>query len=132
VAYVSTPENLKIVDALCQALRNLKIGETLSKKRIENLVSGKPHLLARARSSIEQEQGCILATVIGIGIKKIEPRMAHTVGEKARVKARRGLSKAQGQMVGVVRSSEGVMLAQDKVQLTNELNKVGLTIEFCR
>lgn len=132
MALVSTPENLAIVDGLLDALRNLKVGETIEKKRIENLVKGKPHLLIKARRAIEREEGCILATVMGVGVKKLEPQKAHLVGEKARERARRGLSATQGKIIGVVRSNEGVMAAQDKLNLTNELNKLGLAVEFCK
>lgn len=132
MAYVSTEENLAIVEALCAALRDMEVGETLKRTQLQNLLSGKPHLLYNAKKRVERELGCIFVTVVGIGLKKLDPAGAHTVGERAREKAKRGLSKAQGQIVGVVRSSEGVLGAPDKLKLTNELNKLGLAVEFCK
>lgn len=129
---VSTPENLAITSALMSVLRELAIGEVIEKSHLQNLIKGKAHLLDKARKAVEREQGCIFATIIGVGIKKLEPQNAHLVGEKARVRARKGLSSAQGKIIGVVRSNEGVMGAQDKLNLTNELNKLGLAVEFCK
>jgi len=132
MAFVSTTENLEILSAVCDALRNLEPDETVSKKRLDNLLRGKQHLLAKARTMVEKDDGCVFATVIGVGVKKLPPSKVVQVGERARIRASRGLSKAQGQIVGVVRSSEGIIPAVDKLKLTNELNKLGLAVEFCR
>jgi hypothetical protein len=130
--YISSPENLAILSNLASVLREVKIGELLPKSRLDNLLSGKMHLLNRARRLVEEEQGCIFATIVGHGIKKLDPADANLVGQRARQKARRGLGRAQTQIVGVVRTNEGLMLAQDKVKLTQELNRLGLAIEFCQ
>lgn len=128
---VSTPENLAIVSALCDALRSLQPGEVIAKARLDNLTKRKPHLLAKARRVIEREQGCVFATIIGTGIKRLETDQVALVGQKARISARRKLGKAQGQIVGVVKTQEGEMAAQTKLKLTNELNKLGLAVQFC-
>lgn len=129
--YISTPENLKILGALVYSLRELQIDELLPRERLANLLKGKPHLLHKAKTLVEGEQGCIFVTVIGVGLKKLDPKDADVVGQKARQKAQRGLGKAQGQIVGVVRAYEGDMSAQERSKLSQELNKLGLAIQFC-
>ncbi len=131
MATVSTPENLAILAALAEALRALNPGETLHKKQLANLLQGKHYLLSKARRMVEEELGCVFATIIRTGVKRLEVTHVVAVGEKARVTARRRLGRAQGQIVGVVRSSEGIMRADDKLKLTNELNKLGLAVEYC-
>lgn len=132
MAYITTAENAAIVAALCDRLRVLKIDETLTKAHLDNLLQGKPHLLARARKMVEQEQGCIFSTIIGVGLKKIDPKTAHMVGIAARHKAMRGLKTAQGRIIGVIRESEGVADSQTRLTLSNEVNKLGLAVEFCK
>ena len=131
MTYISTAENMAIMAAVMDALRDIPVGEILPRSRLENLLSGKPHLLRRARELVEREQGCILATVIREGVKKIDPTKADTVGAQARQRAHRGLITAKSRIIAVVRSQEGELNAQDKLRLTSELNKLGLAAEFC-
>ncbi len=130
--YVSTTENLEIVNALITTLTDMKFGDTLSKERIDNLVRGKPWLLTKAKTVVEQSTGCIFATVIREGVKKLQPADSHLAGMKARKRAVKGMGRAHGQIVGVIRAQYGEMTAQERLKATNEINKLGLAVEFCR
>jgi hypothetical protein len=123
---------MEIVGLVCERLRRLKADEIITKKQLNNILKGKPHLLTKARRMVEKETGVIFATIIGVGLKKLDPKMAHTVGVRAREKAVRGLKTAQGQIIGVIRETEGVTDAHTRLTATNELNKLGLAIEFCK
>lgn len=131
MAYISTAENMEIIDALSQALRDLPVGEILPKARIDNLSRNKAHLVHRARNLIEREQGLVLGTVVGIGIKKLPANQAGLVGEQARLKAKRGVTKASKRIIGVVRINEREMTSADRAKLAEEVNKLGLVMEFC-
>ena len=130
--FISTPENMEITEALVATFRNLKNGETVDNARIDNLMQGKRHLVTKARHMVEREQGCVLATVIGVGVKKLDPDAAHTVGKVARGKALRTTLKARNRIVGVIRAGHAGMDRQARLRLSSEVNKLGFIAEMCQ
>lgn len=129
--FISTPENMEITDALMTKLRGLGVGDVAPNEHINNLAKDKRHLITKARRAIEKEQGCILATVIGVGIKKMDPGSAQTIGKDARVKAFRGTRRARDRIVGVIRAGSANMDRQTKLKLSSEVNKLGFIAEMC-
>jgi hypothetical protein len=129
--FVSTQENLEIIEALAQTFRNLKIDETIENKRIKNMAKGKRHLVDRARRMIEREQGCILATVIGIGIKKRPANNASDIGREARLRMGRTSKKAQGRIIGIIRQGTADMDRTSVARVTTEVNRLGFIAEMC-
>lgn len=132
MAYVSTPENFDIVVAIVETIRSTPIDTIIPRKQLDNLLKGKLHLLAKARRQVEREDGVVIATIIGVGIKKLDPRGVHVVGVDARRRASKGLGRAQGRIVGVIRNNNGELSANDRLKASNEINKLGLAVEFCK
>ena len=132
MGYVSTTENMEIVSALVVTIRSTPFDEVIPRKQLDNLLHGKHHLLAKARRMVEREDGVVIATVIGVGIKKMPSAIVHVVGIEARRKASKGLGRAQGRIVGVIRNNNGELSAGDRLKASNEINKLGLAVEFCK
>lgn len=130
--FVSTPENLEIVEAIVDSLRRLKADAILPNKAIDNLARGKRHLVMKARKLVQEQEGCVFATVIGVGIKRLPNGESHLVGQAARMKALRGTKRAQSQIVAVIRKGSATMDRQTRQRCLNEVNKLGLIAEFCR
>ncbi len=128
--FVTSPENLAILEALVEALTELKVGEVLPNDRIENLAAGKRHLVAKARAMVEEKTGAVFATIIRHGIKKLEAPAVHTVGEAARGSATRKLKKAHKVIVGHITLNTEGMDENSRRKAIDEIGKLGLAIEF--
>jgi hypothetical protein len=129
--FVSSPENLLIIDALAAALRELPEEQILTRARIANLTKDKPHLLYRALKLVERDDGCVFATVIGVGVKKLKPSDAHVIGVRTREQVARRVGKTKKKIVGVLRTNENKLNAQERSVISTEINKLGLIVEFC-
>ena len=129
--FSSTPENLAIIDALATALRDLPEETVLPRSQIANLTKDKPHLLYRALKLVERDDGCVFATIIGVGIKKLKARDAHVIGVRTREQVARRVSKTKKKIVGVLRANENKLNAQERGVISTEINKLGLIVEFC-
>lgn len=131
--FISTTENIEITNALIARLRSAAVDEVIHKAELDNLIKGKIHLLTKARRIVEREDGCIFATIIREGLKKLPYVDVHLVGEKSRVRAARSMNTAQGRIIGVVRSDNlNGLNADERLKITNEVNKLGLLIEYCK
>lgn len=129
--FVSSPENLAIIEALIERLESLPVGATLNNQTVHNLCQGKKHLIYRAREIVEKRQGCAFATVRGVGVKKLQPEKASTLGQKARESAARRIGKSKGVMVIVFKSNEDMDRAA-RLKLQDEISRCSLVQEFLK
>lgn len=113
-----------------QALTDLPIGSVLENKQIDNLAAGKRHLVNKARLRVEEQTGAVFATIIRLGIKKLESPSVHTVGEAARESAGRKLKKAHKTIVGHITLNTEGMTETARRKAIDEIGKLGLAIEF--
>lgn len=129
--FISSPENIEITEALIDAIGGLNPGEILPNGKIENLVKGKRHLLAKARRIVQRRDGVVFATIIGVGIKRLKDEDVYVVGSHARKRAKNTTEKARKEIVGVIRRGDAVMDRETQLRTMNEINKLGLIAEFC-
>lgn len=130
--YIATPENMEILDALTKSLTELAPGKVLPIKTIDNLARGKRHLVTKARQLVQRSEGCVFATVIGSGIKKLEDENVASVGRAARLRSFRTVTRARDDIVAVIRRGSATINRQTMNKMYNEANKLGLISEFCR
>lgn len=127
---VSTEENAKIIEAMVDALKSLRIGEVLTNERIDNLAKNKRHLLYKARAIVEREHGYAFGTMIRVGIKRIAGAEVHLIGQTQRKRAIKGLRRAKGRIIGVLKSDTTPLSRDDKLKCNSELSKIGIAAEF--
>jgi hypothetical protein len=127
---VATEENSQIIEALVDALKALNIGDVLTNERIDNLVRDKRHLLYKARSIVEREHGYAFGTMIRVGIKRIAGTEVHLIGQTQRKRAVKGLRRAKGRIIGVLKSETTPLSREDKLKCNSELSKIGIAAEF--
>lgn len=127
--FQTTPENVKIVENLTAALSELPVGGTLLYEQLSqacgrDITKENQWLLARAINRVEENLGCILSRVRGVGVKRLNSADSPQVGLASIQKVRRIAKKGSNRLGRINTNSLDDVGQRDVIAYRAMLNAV--------
>ena len=119
--FKSSPEQTACAGRLSSTLSQQQVEQTLSYAALNEIAGGgfdllgkHRHILYRAIKMAEADQGCIFASVRGVGIKRLSRSRTPDVGVNFRRRVRRGAKRASARILHVVTKRGNDMSETDR------------------